>query len=276
MALIKCKECGKEISENATTCPHCGAKNKNNNETASTGVKVICFLIPLVGIIIFAINISTKPKYAKGCLIASLLPTIIILIIILLFFSSNMLTRNKGIINKNISSSNTSSINNTYINHTTNTEDDETCIERRCNKKRADGSLYCEEHKQNIVGTIKIPSVEINCSIYSSQNYDPDKGAWIGIRGNQTLNDIGNTVIYGKNSSNGTLFANLGNVNVGDNVFITDLSNNEIEYIIYDIQQIDISDKSYYDRTTENKEITLLTSMSNLKNMFIIYAKEKK
>lgn len=27
MALVKCKECGKEVSETANTCPHCGAKN---------------------------------------------------------------------------------------------------------------------------------------------------------------------------------------------------------------------------------------------------------
>ena len=28
MALIKCKECGEEISSNASTCPHCGYKNE--------------------------------------------------------------------------------------------------------------------------------------------------------------------------------------------------------------------------------------------------------
>ncbi len=27
MALTKCKECGKEVSTNAKTCPHCGVKN---------------------------------------------------------------------------------------------------------------------------------------------------------------------------------------------------------------------------------------------------------
>ena len=51
VSLIKCEVCGKEIAQNAVSCPNCGAKNKNNNETDSTGVKVICFLIPLVGII---------------------------------------------------------------------------------------------------------------------------------------------------------------------------------------------------------------------------------
>lgn len=29
MALIACKECGKEISKKAKSCPHCGAKNKS-------------------------------------------------------------------------------------------------------------------------------------------------------------------------------------------------------------------------------------------------------
>lgn len=83
MALINCKECGKQMSDTAVNCPNCGAKNKNNNEGATTGLKVICFLIPLIGIIIFAINISSKPKYAKECLLASLLPTIILVIILL-------------------------------------------------------------------------------------------------------------------------------------------------------------------------------------------------
>jgi RNA polymerase subunit RPABC4/transcription elongation factor Spt4 len=29
MALIKCKDCGKEISKQAKTCPQCGRKKKN-------------------------------------------------------------------------------------------------------------------------------------------------------------------------------------------------------------------------------------------------------
>ena len=35
MALIKCIECGKEISDQATACPHCGYQNKkmiNSNQ----------------------------------------------------------------------------------------------------------------------------------------------------------------------------------------------------------------------------------------------------
>lgn len=41
MALIKCTECGKEISEKATTCPNCGAPiSPNGASTQHTSVKV--------------------------------------------------------------------------------------------------------------------------------------------------------------------------------------------------------------------------------------------
>lgn len=68
MALVKCKECGKEISDQATSCPNCGcpiAKNKNDN----TIIKIL-FLI--IGIILLcwgisnAINSGKKLKEAEN------------------------------------------------------------------------------------------------------------------------------------------------------------------------------------------------------------------
>lgn len=44
MALIKCKECGKEISDDANACPYCGAK-----PTLPSG----CFVAILIGLAIF-------------------------------------------------------------------------------------------------------------------------------------------------------------------------------------------------------------------------------
>ena len=134
-SLIKCEVCGKEIAQNAVSCPNCGAKNKNNNETAPTGVKVICFLIPLVGIIIFAVNISTRPKYAKDCLIASLLPTIIALIIIIMFFVyTTSMTTKKNPISYDSSSSSSS----TYLPY---------CKKSDCyNRVPYSWRDYCEEH----------------------------------------------------------------------------------------------------------------------------------
>lgn len=54
------------------------------NYESSLGLRVICFLIPLVGLIIYAVNIVQNPKIAKECGKFSLIGFIIGLIISLL------------------------------------------------------------------------------------------------------------------------------------------------------------------------------------------------
>lgn len=48
---------------------------------SSLGLRVICFLIPLVGLIIYAVNIVQNPKIAKECGKVSLIGFIIGLVI---------------------------------------------------------------------------------------------------------------------------------------------------------------------------------------------------
>lgn len=45
MALIKCQECGKEISDKATSCPHCGCPLIEKNHCIINGVDVDCSFI---------------------------------------------------------------------------------------------------------------------------------------------------------------------------------------------------------------------------------------
>lgn len=57
MALIKCSECGKEISDKATTCIHCGnpiSKNKSN------------IIIGIVGVVIFLYGIIAPMYFIVG------------------------------------------------------------------------------------------------------------------------------------------------------------------------------------------------------------------
>ena len=53
MALIKCKECGKEISDKANTCPNCG--NPINDDTITKEVKatkkVAIFIIAILVVV---------------------------------------------------------------------------------------------------------------------------------------------------------------------------------------------------------------------------------
>lgn len=51
---------------------------------SSLGLRIICFLIPLVGLIIYAINIVQNPKIAKECGKFSLIGFIIALVLFLL------------------------------------------------------------------------------------------------------------------------------------------------------------------------------------------------
>ena len=67
MALIKCKECGKEISDQAKTCPHCGYENIKKGEK----------------------KVTSKSNYIKTGSIVSLIScSFIVLIIIWLVVSS--------------------------------------------------------------------------------------------------------------------------------------------------------------------------------------------
>ena len=54
--IIKCPECGKEISSEAPTCPNCGAQNKQIVEKNTNKTKSFIFgLLGLAGFTLFAI-----------------------------------------------------------------------------------------------------------------------------------------------------------------------------------------------------------------------------
>lgn len=48
MALVKCRECGREISSDAKSCPNCGAKPKNKAATGCAGVLALFVFIIVI------------------------------------------------------------------------------------------------------------------------------------------------------------------------------------------------------------------------------------
>lgn len=87
MSLIKCSECGKEVSNKAITCPNCGYNIKNNKYIVPTSIKVISFLFPIIGIFIYAINIGKNDKLSKESIKYSLygIVTSVVISLIVLF-----------------------------------------------------------------------------------------------------------------------------------------------------------------------------------------------
>jgi hypothetical protein len=66
MALIKCKECSKEISSEAATCPHCGVKVKKSSSLGS-GCLLVLVIVVVLGAITSLMDStpSITPRPAK-------------------------------------------------------------------------------------------------------------------------------------------------------------------------------------------------------------------
>ncbi len=83
-----CKNCGKEIRDNAYVCPNCGVKvtkDDGNDSGSKVGWGILSFLIPVVGLILFCVWKKEKPAVAKVCGICALVSFIINVIVTILY-----------------------------------------------------------------------------------------------------------------------------------------------------------------------------------------------
>ena len=71
-----CRNCGKEISDQAYVCPNCGVLIQSNSQKqrddeadneSKVGWGFLSFFFPLVGLILFCVWHSERPKTAKVC-----------------------------------------------------------------------------------------------------------------------------------------------------------------------------------------------------------------
>ena len=86
-----CRNCGKEIDDNAYVCPHCGVKVKDEEAErreqlaqADSGSKVgwgiLSLLIPLVGLILFCLWRKERPQTAKVCGICAIVGVLLYIV----------------------------------------------------------------------------------------------------------------------------------------------------------------------------------------------------
>jgi len=71
----KCNSCGATVPDSATVCPYCGnaitpvtSHSSDAEDVSSTGLNVLSFLIPIVGIIMYFVYRDETPIKAKACL----------------------------------------------------------------------------------------------------------------------------------------------------------------------------------------------------------------
>lgn len=124
-------------------------------------------------------------------------------------------------------------------------------------------------------GTIEIPVTKLKCPIIAQSDYSPKalETAVVELYG-PGLNQVGNTTISGHNYRNGTFFSNNKKLNIGDKIFITDLTGKRLSYTIYDKFEAEDNYADYMVRDTQGAiEISLSTCTDNAKKRLIIFAK---
>lgn len=127
----------------------------------------------------------------------------------------------------------------------------------------------------NMIGKIEIPKTKLNCPVLETATDSAIEVAVAVISG-PGINEVGNTVIIGHNYRNGTFFSNNKKLELGDKIYLTDLSGRKVTYTITKKYKTSTDDADYMVRDTKGKrEISLSTCTDDSKQRLIIWAEAK-
>ena len=137
---------------------------------------------------------------------------------------------------------------------------------RTSNKVLVDGVEY------DTVGSISIPSINVNYPILSETTESLLKVSVCKFWGSNP-NEVGNLCIAGHNYRNKKFFSKVPDLDVGDTIEITDLSNRTVKYKIYDKYNVVPEDVSCTSQLTNGKKIvTLITCTDDSSERVIVKA----
>ncbi len=131
-----------------------------------------------------------------------------------------------------------------------------------------------------VIGIIRIPAIDLEYPILEMDVSNPEEAkepmklAIIKYWGGD-VNSYGNVSLAGHNNYNGTMFGKTKNLVIGDIVELTDLTDQTIEYQIYEIFTTDPNDVTILETEDETiREVTLITCTNGNKERLILKAKE--
>ena len=125
----------------------------------------------------------------------------------------------------------------------------------------------------DVAGRIEIPSINLDLPILDRATSNSMKVSVGLVYG--TINQVGNTIIIGHNSSEYPFFSNIKNLNNGDLIRITDMTDTTITYVVYDKFETTTTDFEYATRDTAGKrEISLTTNNDDISGRLIVLARE--
>ena len=122
------------------------------------------------------------------------------------------------------------------------------------------------------VGSISIPSINVNYPILSETTDSLLKVSVCKFWGCDP-NQVGNLCIAGHNYRNKKFFSKAINLVVGDTIEITDLDDQTVQYAVYDKYTVDPNDVSCTSQLTNGKKIiTLITCTNDSQQRVVIKA----
>ena len=120
----------------------------------------------------------------------------------------------------------------------------------------------------SIIGLIDIPKLNISYPILSNSTEELLKISVCRFSG-PFPNRIGNLCIAGHNYNNTLMFSKLNLLDIGDSIFITDLNNSRLEYIVYKKLKVDENNLDCT-KNTNDVEVTLITCNDNNNSQRIV------
>lgn len=125
-----------------------------------------------------------------------------------------------------------------------------------------------------VAGKLEMPTINKQFPILDeSTNANAIEVSVVKVYG-PDLNTPGNVVIGGHNYNNGTFFSKNKNLNVGDKIYITDITGKRVEYTIFSKYYTPETDSAWFNRQTDGKtEVTLYTCDATGQNRLIVCAR---
>lgn len=120
---------------------------------------------------------------------------------------------------------------------------------------------------------LEIPKLNINSNVleeYSTEGLEVCISKFWG----SNPNEIGNYCIAGHNYGRKNMFGYLGNLEIGDEIYLSDNKNGKFSYTIYDKYRIEAYNTEPLSQNTNKREITLITCTSYSNKRLIIKATE--
>ena len=125
-----------------------------------------------------------------------------------------------------------------------------------------------------VIGKLEIPKINLTTYILSETNKSTLKVSVTKLCGPK-INGVGNFCIAGHNYNNSNMFKDLKKLEKEDKIYVTDIYNNKVTYVVYDIYKVFPKEVECLSQETDGeRKVTLITCTKGAVKRLIIKAVE--